>query len=68
MLMKIVNPDGSYQHNAGVAVDEYGVFHGSYYAQAGVTEVQVELAGNADYYGLTRKLLVPAGVPFGMGV
>ena len=68
VYVRITNPDGTSAHADYVTVDEYGTFHQSFYAQEGVTEVEAELPGDADYYNASARLNVPANAPIGMAI
>ena len=68
IYLAIRNPDDTYAFKGHVSVDAYGTFHQSFYAQEGVTEVEAELPGDADYYNASARLNVPVNVPIGMAL
>ena len=68
IYLEIGNPDDTYAFKGNVTVDDYGAFHQSFYAQEGVTEVNVEFAADADYYNASARLNVPVNAPIGMAI
>ena len=66
--LEIENPDETTAFSGNVSVDEYGTFHQSFFAQEGVTSVEVEVGDNADFYNTTARLNVPVNAPIGMAI
>ena len=68
IYLVIENPDETTAFEGTVTVDDYGTFHQTFVAQEGVTEVEVEYAGDADYYNASARLNIPADAPIGMAI
>jgi len=69
IYLEIFNQDKeSYAFKGNVSVDGYGTFHNTFFAQEGMTAVDVEFDGDADYYNATASLNVPANAPIGMAI
>ena len=68
IYLEILNPGGGYASKGNISVDAGGNFHQSFYAQEGVTAVEAEFAGDADYYNASARLNVPVNAPIGMAI
>ena len=68
IFMKTEYPDGSIAFEGNMSLDSHGAFHQSFYAQPGVTKVEVEYAGDEDFYNSQARLNVPVNAPIGMAI
>ena len=68
IYLLIRHPDGTQAFSGNITVDDYGAFHRTFYAEEGVTEVEAELIGDANFYNASARLNIPVNAPVGMAV
>ena len=66
--LTILNPDETDAFRGDVSVDAYGTFQQSFFAQEGVTSVEAQYEGDADFFDASARLNVPANAPIGMAI
>ena len=66
--LTVVNPDETDAFRGDVSVDGYGTFQKSFLAREGVTTVEAEYEGDADYFDASARLNVPVNAPIGMAI